>query len=167
MDWTCQIKAGKGSVSVHFTCGALTAYGVTPAKYSTANPFFQHVIEDSDAFKSGRIRILDEMEVADDAAAFARKPRASAALPEEGQGTREESPAAEGGDAQEAAGNAVQPALREEDGRAVVEVPDKYEAIEYLKERYPEKGYTSSSLRTKASFDAACAECGVAFVFTT
>ena len=61
MDWTTQIKTGKVSVSVHFTGGALTAYGVTPAKYSTSNPFFQSVIENSEQFKSGRIMLLGEM----------------------------------------------------------------------------------------------------------
>lgn len=78
MDWTTQIKAGKGSVSVHFTGGALTAYGVTPAKYSTSNPFFQSVIENSKQFKSGRIELLGTMEVPDDAATKARKARMAA-----------------------------------------------------------------------------------------
>ena len=78
MDWTTQIKAGKGSVSVHFTGGALTAYGVTPAKYSTSNPFFQSVIENSKQFKSGRIELLGTMEVPDDTATKARKARMAA-----------------------------------------------------------------------------------------
>ena len=47
-----------------------------------------------------------------------------------------------------------------------VEVADKNEAIEYLKEHFADKNYTATSLRTKAAFDAACKECGVEFVFT-
>ena len=94
MDWTTQIKAGKGSVSVHFTGGALTAYGVTPAKYSTSNPFFQSVIENSKQFKSGRIELLGTMEVPDDAVTKARKARLAAkaaAMPvKEGQNTVQE-----------------------------------------------------------------------------
>jgi len=78
MDWTTNIKVGKGAVSVHFTGGALTAYGVTPAKYSTSNTFFQNVIENSEQFKSGRIQLLGTMEVADDAATKARKARLAA-----------------------------------------------------------------------------------------
>ena len=31
VDWVAQIKAGAATVSVHFTGGALTSYGVTPA----------------------------------------------------------------------------------------------------------------------------------------
>ena len=63
MDWTTQLKVGKGCVTVHFTGGALTAYGVTPAKYQTSNEFFQRVIECSDDFKSGRIKLLGVTEL--------------------------------------------------------------------------------------------------------
>lgn len=47
VDWVAQIKAGAATVRVHFTGGALTSYGVTPAEYTTANPFIQKVIEQS------------------------------------------------------------------------------------------------------------------------
>lgn len=40
---------------VHFTGGALTSYGVTPAEFTTSNPFIQKVIENSSYFKEGRI----------------------------------------------------------------------------------------------------------------
>lgn len=138
MDWTTQIKAGKAMVTVHFTGGALTAYGVTPATYSTTDAFFQRVIEGSAQFRSGKIALLSEMEVgghpdAADAARTVAKDKA------------------EDGD---------------EDG-TVVEVPDRYDAVVYLKEHFPDKGYTSTALRTKAAFDAACRAHGVRFVFTT
>lgn len=55
VDWVAQIKVGAASVRVHFTGGALTSYGVTPAEYTTANPFIQRVIENSSYFKEGRI----------------------------------------------------------------------------------------------------------------
>lgn len=58
VDWVAQIKVGAASVSVHFTGGALTSYGVTPAEYTTGNPFIQRVIEQSSYFKEGRIVIL-------------------------------------------------------------------------------------------------------------
>lgn len=57
VDWVAQIKAGAATVRVHFTGGALTSYGVTPAEYTTANPFIQKVIEQSTYFKEGRIII--------------------------------------------------------------------------------------------------------------
>lgn len=55
VDWVAQIKVGGATVRVHFTGGALTSYGVTPAEYTTSNAFMQKVIENSSYFKDGRI----------------------------------------------------------------------------------------------------------------
>ena len=192
MDWTTQIKAGKGSVSVHFTGGALTAYGVTPAKYSTSNPFFQSVIENSKQFKSGRIELLGTMEVPDDAATKARKARMAAkaaekpAKDEQSPVTEtpvpetpapvaeetvtpttpaEEPPAEETQPTGETQDETLQGDGEDADG-GKIKVADKNEAIEYLKEHFAEKNYTATSLRTKTAFEAACKECGVEFVFT-
>mgnify|MGYP001002537665 FL=1 len=153
MDWTTQIKAGKGSVSVHFTGGALTAYGVTPAKFSTSNPFFQNAIENSEQFQSGRIELIGEMEVADE-----DRPAVT--------NTSEDIPTKEGEahngeklvNDSHGAGAVV--------GECKIEVADKSEAIEYLKEHYSDKNYSATGLRTKGAFEAACEECGVTFVFT-
>lgn len=192
MDWTTQIKAGKGSVSVHFTGGALTAYGVTPAKYSTSNPFFQSVIENSKQFKSGRIELLGTMEVPDDAATKARKARMAAKAAEK-PARDEQSPVTETPvpetpatvaeetvtpttPAEEPPAEEVQPTGETQDETlqgdgedadgGKIKVADKNEAIEYLKEHFAEKNYTATSLRTKTAFEAACKECGVEFVFT-
>ena len=192
MDWTTQIKAGKGSVSVHFTGGALTAYGVTPAKYSTSNPFFQSVIENSKQFKSGRIELLGTMEVPDDAATKARKARMAAKAAEK-PAKDEQSPVTETPvpetpapvvkepvtpttPAEETPAEAEQPTGETQDETlqgdgedadgGKIKVADKNEAIEYLKEHFAEKNYTATSLRTKTAFEAACHECGVEFVFT-
>ena len=191
MDWTTQIKAGKGSVSVHFTGGALTAYGVTPAKYSTSNPFFQSVIENSKQFKSGRIELLGTMEVPDDAATKARKARMAAKAAEK-PAKDEQSPVTETPvpetpapvvkepvtpttPAEETPAEEVQPTGETQDETlqgdgedadgGKIKVADKNEAIEYLKEHFPDKNYTSSGLRTKTAFEAACKECGVVFVY--
>lgn len=191
MDWTTQIKAGKGSVSVHFTGGALTAYGVTPAKYSTSNPFFQSVIENSKQFKSGRIELLGTMEVPDDAATKARKARMAAKAaekPAKEEHSVTETPVSETPapvvkepvtpttPAEETPAEAEQPTDETQDDTlqgdgddadgGKIKVADKNEAIEYLKEHFAEKNYTATSLRTKTAFEAACKECGVEFVFT-
>lgn len=192
MDWTTQIKAGKGSVSVHFTGGALTAYGVTPAKYSTSNPFFQSVIENSKQFNSGRIELLGTMEVPDDAATKARKARMAAKAAEK-PAKDEQSPVTETPvpetpapvvkepvtpttPAEETPAEAEQPTGETQDETlqgdgedadgGKIKVADKNDAIEYLKEHFAEKNYTATSLRTKTAFEAACKECGVEFVFT-
>lgn len=173
MDWTTQIKAGKGTVSVHFTGGALTAYGVTPAKFSTSNIFFQNIIENSEPFKSGRIALLGEMEVPDDAATKATKARLAAkaaAMPvKEELMTKEESqiPAEDPtSDVEQTTAEPQDEQSQEDTAGNIVKVADKPDAIEYLKENFPEKGYTSVKLRTKTAFEAACKECGVNFVFT-
>lgn len=65
VDWVAQIKAGAATVRVHFTGGALTSYGVTPAEYTTANPFIQKVIEQSTYFKEGRITLVRRTAIPD------------------------------------------------------------------------------------------------------
>ena len=52
------IVSGKGiKMKVDFTNGSVTAYGVAPATFTTKDELTQHIIESSDQFKSGRIRI--------------------------------------------------------------------------------------------------------------
>lgn len=58
MDWQCQIPVGRAKAIVHFTGGTMTSYGVTPAEYSTGDPVKQKIIENSDHFKNGRIKLL-------------------------------------------------------------------------------------------------------------
>lgn len=77
------------------------------------------------------------------------------------ESTREDTPKAN-----TPAAPVVDETVNEENGVQKVEVADKGEAIEWLKEHYPEKEYTGMKLRSKAAFDAACAECNVKFVFT-
>lgn len=63
VDWVAQIKVGAASVIVHFTGGALTSYGVTPAEFTTSDPFIQKVIENSSYFKEGRIIVQRRAEI--------------------------------------------------------------------------------------------------------
>ena len=63
VDWIAEIKAGAATLRVHFSGGALTTYGVTPAEYTTANPFIQKVLEQSSEFKNGRIITLRRTEI--------------------------------------------------------------------------------------------------------
>lgn len=58
MEWQCLIVSGGVKYHFPFTDGAMTAHGVTPAKFITTNPIFQNVIENSDLFKRGRIKLL-------------------------------------------------------------------------------------------------------------
>lgn len=56
------------------------------------------------------------------------------------------------------------PVVEENKTVRTVDVPDKAAAIEWLKENYPDKGYTTTKLtRRKEEFNNACTECGVVF----
>ena len=64
VDWVALIKVGAATIKVHFTGGAMTKYGVTPAEYTTDNEFIQNVIEQSNYFKQGRIIKLRSIHIA-------------------------------------------------------------------------------------------------------
>lgn len=55
--------------------------------------------------------------------------------------------------------------VEEDNGKQKVEVADKGEAIEWLKEHNPEAGYTAAKLRSKDAFEKACADNNVEFIF--
>lgn len=62
MEWYAVIKMGASKMTVPFTGGSLSGYGVSPAKFTTEHPLTQAVIEHSDYYKSGRIVLLRESE---------------------------------------------------------------------------------------------------------
>ena len=58
MEFQALIPAGRSTVRIPFTGGALSGYGVTPATYRTTDPAIQHLIEASPDFRRGRIILL-------------------------------------------------------------------------------------------------------------
>ena len=165
MDWVAQLKSGAATVRVHFTGGALTAYGVTPARYTTSNPFIQKVIEQSEHFKEGRIEIdrrvvLDSSDASlrsrtgqprgtgDGASPCSRTVKPAAVT----GGTAEASPevpeVADGGTAE------ASPQLQE------VEVSCLQDAQDYLQQHY---GIASYKVRTIAAAQAAASVHGTVF----
>lgn len=60
MDWQPLLYVGKAKFQPLFSGGGVTAYGETPAKYTTSNPVCQHIIESSHYFKSNYIKLLYE-----------------------------------------------------------------------------------------------------------
>lgn len=58
MEFQALIPAGRSTVRIPFTGGALSGYGVTPATYRTSDPALQHLIEASPDFRKGRIILL-------------------------------------------------------------------------------------------------------------
>lgn len=55
IEFHCSVNAGVLRIPVEFTGGHVSAYGVTPAEFSTADPVLQRAIESSPHFRSGRI----------------------------------------------------------------------------------------------------------------
>lgn len=64
VDWMARIQVGSATMRIHFTGGALTQYGVTPAQYTTSDGFVQAAIEQSEYYKEGRIIKVRELEIA-------------------------------------------------------------------------------------------------------
>lgn len=153
VDWVAQIKAGAATVRVHFTGGALTSYGVTPAEYTTANPFIQKVIEQSTYFKEGRIILLRRTalpDVAKPTKAAKPKPKAPAPVPEAEQSAEEATASAEEVANDEAA-----------DGFTIVEASCLQDAQAYLQEQF---NISSYKVRSYDAAQKAASEHGVKFV---
>lgn len=178
VDWVAQIKAGAATVRVHFTGGALTSYGVTPAEYTTANPFIQKVIEQSTYFKEGRIILLRITALPDVAKpkapapkpqTVAPTPEAPAPAPAEVEAKVEEAkslapapvPEAEQS-AEEATASAEEVANDEAaDGFTIVEASCLQDAQAYLQEQF---NISSYKVRSYDAAQKAASEHGVKFV---
>jgi hypothetical protein len=58
IDWHVELKAGKARMVVDFSGGGLTSFGATPAQFTTENILYQHIIENSEYYKRGKIRLM-------------------------------------------------------------------------------------------------------------
>lgn len=146
-EWHGTLRVGGISMKVSFTGGSATAWGVGSATFTTKDPLTQFVIENSEKYKHGLIRIERVYEEEEPEAIDHEPLAASSTIDHESLAIDHSSIEHEGA---------------EDDA---IKVADKSEAIEWLKEHYPEKGYTQRGLRSKADFDAACQECGVRFSY--
>lgn len=180
------IKNGQFSAEVHFRGGSIINRAGRPASYATSRFIEQDIIENSAEFKCGKIVLLHELEVPDDAEELARKAALAKAdktdveettttvtepepttkttpdtTPEavNAEGGSDENPTTEEPSNGEESGEGT-----EGDGVQTIEVGCKADAVEWLKERYPEKGYNGNNLRANAAFEAACNEAGVRFI---
>lgn len=172
-EWHGKLKAGSIEVSASFVGGTASPSGAQPAYFMTKDPIVQFVIEHSKEYKSGFIILVMSQDVAGEHPRMAVPkpapvPETPAPVVEEPVTPitpTEESPVEEAQPIGETQDETLQDDGEDADG-GKIKVADKPDAIEYLKERFPEKGYTAVKLRTKTAFEAACKECGVEFVFT-
>ena len=67
------LKAGNNDVVVNFKGGSIVDFARKPASYSTTNPIYQAIIENSAQFKRGEIKLLGTIEVGGEHHAAAAK----------------------------------------------------------------------------------------------
>ncbi len=156
LEWHGVLKVGSVSMKVSFTNGTTTAYGVAPATYITKDELTQFVIEHSEKFRKGVIKLLSKKELP----GSDKNANGNDNL----NHNKEQAAYAAAKPAGETAGTV---AGQTDDAAAekVITVSSKSDAVEYLKEHFKDKDYTSVKLRTKEAFEAACKECGIRFVW--
>lgn len=107
LEWHGIVESHGVKMKVSFTNGSVSAFGAAPATFTTSKPITQHIIENSEQFKGGRIFIYQSVE-----------------LPGEEQPKRSVKAAVEANDAEPSA------------EKTVVEVSSLTEAKEYLMENF-------------------------------
>lgn len=58
LEWHGSIKSGDVKMKVSFTNGGVTAWGVAPATFTTSDELTQHIIEHSEQFIDGKIKLI-------------------------------------------------------------------------------------------------------------
>lgn len=168
-EWHGRVKAGSIEVSVSFTGGTASPSGAQPAYMVTKDPITQFVIEHSKEYNSGFIFLSMEQELPGEHRRMA-VPKAVAEPSADAKGTTANEPSgdAEGTTAKEpadvSAGTEQAGAEPVAEGVQTIEVSCRADAVEWLKEHNPDKGYNGNTLRSKDAFAAACQESGVEFI---
>ena len=145
-EWHGKIKAGSLELNVSFTGGTSSPGGTKPAYLMTKDPITQFIIENSKEYKTGFFQLVMSQTIKGE------HPRMAVPLPKV-EVPKKEEPKEKVNE------------FKEEQSVKKVEVVDKSDAVEYLKEHFASKNYSATSLRTKGAFDAACQECGIEFIF--
>lgn len=60
------VKSGNNDVVINFRGGSIVDFARKPASYSTTNPVYQAIIENSAQFKRGEIILLGVIEIGDE-----------------------------------------------------------------------------------------------------
>lgn len=159
VEWLAIIKAGKASVKVLFSGGAMTTQGVTPATHSTTNPVVQLAIERSSDFRSGKIRLIETYPLDGEVVVErnAAKADASAEISDKDQGVKNEG---------DGSSDEADKAEETDDSGPLESSEIKFacneDARDYLEEHF---GAARSKLKTRADIAACGQEHGVSIVF--
>lgn len=99
LEWHGMVTSNGVKMKVDFTNGSVTAFGVAPATFQTSDLLTQTIMENSDQFKSGRIRLVGSVALPDEP--VKEEPKAAAVEPtkaiEENTGPEEPTEPAEEG----------------------------------------------------------------------
>lgn len=158
VEWTAIISCGAAKIQIPFSGGSVSGYGEVPATYTTENPMYQHIIENSSYFAGGRIFLVREMEGTGKYVEQQKSPSVSAvpgqaatasfvmgsALNPDGEGSSQDEHSADSGS----------------DGLKVVEVSDIDDARDYLVENF---SVSRSMIRSNVSVIRVAAENGIQF----
>lgn len=151
MELVASIPCGKAKVNIPFTGGSQSAFGVTPATFTTEDPFKQALIQNSDMYKSGKIYIVSEANGTGKYKEF--KPKAVEAPEGNTDGNKTDSETiVNGGSVESKAEGKV---MKE------VEVADIDIARDYLVENF---GINKTAVRYKANVLSFAEEHNIAFV---
>lgn len=178
VEWYANIRAGKATVRVLFSGGAMTTQGVTPATFTTNDPIVQLAIEHSEPYRNGKIKLIKTYPTNEDVAVERNQhkenvptleptpPTTQTADPVEEKSMDDvetaDAPTEDSAEADQeveqtesANGNAT---------NTIVKVTCDRDAAEYLREKY---GIALSKLRSKVAIYAAAEQYGVTFDYST
>lgn len=145
VEWRAELKGRGGArVRIEFTGGSTTTQGVIPATYTTENPLVQLVIESSQPWNDGKIKLVRQTPVKNAVAAAVPAEPQIAPVPEMPQADK---------DAE---------AVAEEAAVTVVTVGCFEDAVEYARAEW---GVASSKVRSRAAVQAEAALHGVRFEY--
>lgn len=153
VEWITNIVMGAVSFRVHFTGGAVTTAGTTPATYTTSDPIVQMAIERSSEFKSGRIKLLRSYDTGKEVAVLrnAVRTQPQEKIAEDAESDTREALAFEDAEITEDA------TLRR------IEVANADDARNWLRDNC---GIPTGKLRNKEIIASTAANCGVEFIYT-
>lgn len=137
VEWQARIPAGKSHLTINFSGGTVTAYGITPAIYATDNPVFQAIIEHSAYWREGKIILVRSVELdAEETRVQGTPAEIKETLIEPGQETAKEPDA------------------------KTVSVTSRQDAVDYLHDNF---GVPVRDLRSKANISAIAKDKGIVF----
>lgn len=179
VEWYANIRAGKATVRVLFSGGAMTTQGVTPATFTTNDPIVQLAIEHSEPYRNGKIKLIKTYPTNEDVAVERNHHKENAPIIEptppttptnnavEEKGT-DDVAQADTSTEDSAESDADQEIEQTESANGdtintIVKVTCDRDAAEYLREKY---GIALSKLRSKAAISAAAKQYGIIFEYT-